>query len=106
MKNYYQIQSKIIQLAFKIQHFTLNRIHFSLLAMLILIVSGGRANAQIDTVIIAADYCSVPGSVKLTATPSPASASYSYSWNTNPVQTSPVIFINEAGNYIVTVNDG
>jgi hypothetical protein len=106
MKNYYQIQTKIIQLAFKNQHFTLNRIHFSLLVMLILMLSGGRTNAQIDTVIIAADYCSVPGSVQLTATPSPASASYSYSWNTNPVQTSPVIFINEAGNYIVTVNDG
>ncbi|MCX6224217.1 MAG: hypothetical protein NTV01_05625 [Bacteroidia bacterium] len=52
----------------------------------------------VPTVTIAADYCSIPGKVQLTAN---ASISVTYLWNTG--STTQTILIDLAGSYVVTV---
>ena len=62
--------------------------------------------AQNFTVTIKTDYCSVPGSVKLTANPDPASNDYFFTWNTIPIENTKDIVVNVAGQYTVTVKNG
>jgi len=106
MKNHTQIPYTFRQPAVKHLYKTPNAYAFSILIIILMMMSVKQVFAQIDTVIIATDYCTVPGSVRLTALPSPTSPDYTYTWNTNPAETSQVILINKAGNYSVTVKDG
>ena len=56
----------------------------------------------LPTVTVSADYCIVPGKVRLTANPLPA-GSYTYLWSTGA--TTQVIDVDIAGSYTVTVTN-
>jgi uncharacterized protein YjdB len=56
--------------------------------------------SALPTITLGADYCDVPGYVKLVASSNIEDTEFS--WNTVPVQTGPSIEVDVAGTYIVT----